>query len=560
MTERTINTAIVVRNEKQTVENINTLLDGKVGFVIRDQYNSNQIDFICCECGQRLIISYQKSVYLKHNPNSEHCILKDENVETELIEEINRINWAKESQRHFELKEKLLGHLENTDGVSDIESEQFKFNGKDRRKPDVFCDYKGKKIAFEIQLSNISQRYIFYRYNFYRELGIYLFWILDDFSKINQNQTDLDIKYLNSSQNIFELNENTDISAIFTCNYKKPFIDNLRVKSKWKRIKINLCNLHFNDNNFQAYYYDFDTEKKKFDEECKIFNLNKEKKAEEQRERQREQQELKAKLRADLVQELKIEEKKFREIERSISYSQEVISSIKAEISHNNQLLVNPEIEVNRLIFSKDKSVISSSNFANSTEEIKNNFDRISENQKKKEEIERTAKDYQGKIALINQFKSVIISGIEYKIIDTKKYSDYIKENKKRFLVAYTSSLSSNIQRTEENKTNTFEKMLSQPDRYSFLIILRKDIIGYNKIIEDGKGEIEKLQLDSDGMIGDLKISFVNWIQRELKQLEESKQKIEEELPNLHADRIDIKIRIDEIEYEQTRYDDDYYD
>lgn len=68
MTERAIDTAIVIKNGSRKCEDIAVLLHEKKGFQIREQYNLGQIDFECCECQQPLIISYQKSVYLKHKP------------------------------------------------------------------------------------------------------------------------------------------------------------------------------------------------------------------------------------------------------------------------------------------------------------------------------------------------------------------------------------------------------------------------------------------------------------------------------------------------------------
>ncbi len=311
MTDRAINTAIVIKYGNRTTEDVSVLLNRENGFKVREQYNLGEIDFECCECKQSLIISYRYSVYLKHKPNSKECALKDENTAQELIDDINRSNLSKESPRHLELKHKLIEKLQNNGGITELESEQYISNGKERRKPDVFCDYKGFKIAFEVQLSNISQRYIFYRYNFYKELGIYLFWILDNFSKIHQNHKDKDIKYLNENQNVFELNENKNNPALFICNYKEPYIFGMEVREKWNKSFVDF-NLHFDNDNFQVYFYDFRAQKKIIEKYCINLRLKKEQDDDEQRKFERKKELELQKLNSIL----KKEKQEISEIER----------------------------------------------------------------------------------------------------------------------------------------------------------------------------------------------------------------------------------------------------
>ena len=78
MAEKAIHTAISIVNGYRKIENIYELLRGRKGFEVRTQFNTQNIDFECCECEQSLCISYiDTNVYLKHKPNSESCILKD---------------------------------------------------------------------------------------------------------------------------------------------------------------------------------------------------------------------------------------------------------------------------------------------------------------------------------------------------------------------------------------------------------------------------------------------------------------------------------------------------
>ena len=549
MSERAIETAIVIRNEKHKKENITDLLKGKNGFEIRRQHNSDLIAFECCECGQTLITSYNHCVYLKHKPNSEYCILKDETAGKEFVDEINSINLAKESPRHYELKQKLIEKLKNTEGASEIESEEYKFNGTDRRKPDVFCNYKGQKIAFEIQLSSISQRYIFYRYNFYKELGIYLFWVLDDFSKLNQNHRDRDIKYLNDSQNLFELNEQVNNPAIFICNFKEPF-----VRSRWKKAAIFLSSLYFDKNIFQAYYFDFHSEKKKQDKICFDLRIRKAYEDEEEREaEEREQKRLK-----NLENEIKKEKQILFDLEYDFRILEREKNSIIADTTEKRKTVSEPKQEIHKIAFKKDLYFSSSDKFINSKEEIKGKLDLYTQNIEKINQENRKIKEYQGKIDLITQFDTIVFHGLEYKVIDPKKYRQYIFENRKKFVFAYTSTLKyENVRIFREDKTNTLEKILSQSEKYSFLIILRQEVLNHEKAIIEVSEKIKELRLNTEGVLNELAICFVNWIESEIQKLEIQKQEISEELFRLNIQKIDTKTRIEKIEEKQNGL---YYD
>ncbi|MDX4973925.1 DUF6035 family protein [Myroides odoratimimus] len=260
----------VYDNVEKKIIDLNSIIKSqKDGFEIRNQYNSNTIRFSCSECNQKLVCSNSKrdTVYFRHNKNSEYCILKDSEVESnkDLLNSYKLNAYNRESPRHKELKNKLGQLLIQEPGVVigsiDIDS-KFIFGNGGKRRPDVYCEYKGFKLAFEIQLSSLPLHYIKHRYNFYKSNGIYLIWIIDLKSlPVDLDNYVRDIKHVWSDQNLFSIADHENEKLVFTCNYKQAFIyNNKEVHSKWMKKDISLGDLSFNRTEYYCLYYLFNTE------------------------------------------------------------------------------------------------------------------------------------------------------------------------------------------------------------------------------------------------------------------------------------------------------------
>jgi len=167
---------------------------------------------------------------------------------------------------------KIGNRLQKTEGIDPTSvhiDDRFIQTSKGKRKPDVYCEYKGHKIAFEIQLSQLSFRYIRGRCNFYRENEIFLIWILNSFDKDNQGPLEKNIKYLSDYHNLFRLDESCrDFRLI--CNYKNLYL-NLRnqIHQKWVQKPISLAELNFSPINKQVYYYNYNFHKDRLEKEKK---------------------------------------------------------------------------------------------------------------------------------------------------------------------------------------------------------------------------------------------------------------------------------------------------
>lgn len=253
--------------DKVTAEIINAddvFDDRLIGFEIRKKYNRDEIIPYCLECENQFAVSSSKydKLHFKHLPTDDYCILKDENLSPKVKEEYYEIYKSKESERHKYLKNRIGNSVSKIDGISEVNIDnKFILNGKEKRKPDVYCKYYDKEIVFEIQLSNLSQRYILSRYDFYKAKGIYLIWILDDFDVKGQSQMEKDIKYLSKHQNFFKLNEEQENFSL-TCTYKFTFLSNENeFRDKWNEVNISIEKLKFDKDNYEVYFYDFGKEK-----------------------------------------------------------------------------------------------------------------------------------------------------------------------------------------------------------------------------------------------------------------------------------------------------------
>lgn len=247
----------------------------KDSFEVRKSYHSKEIKLTCCECDQDLIVSSSKfdRLHFKHKPGHSNCILSDGKLSLKDQSIFTKIHLNKESPRHIELKTKIGNLLSEVDGVDKTSisiDDKFIIRDGQKRRPDVFCNYKGHDIVFEIQLSQLSLSYILSRYEFYKKHKMFLIWILDDFDIHNQGTLERDIKYLTEYENFFKLDESSNKLKLI-CDYKSPFLtDGNKLLSKWQQKSVELSQLNFDTKVFQVYYYNFGYNKSKKEVEQKV--------------------------------------------------------------------------------------------------------------------------------------------------------------------------------------------------------------------------------------------------------------------------------------------------
>jgi len=291
--ERSIQSA-VIKETGQIIQSDIYFENKQECYAIRTEYNRDNITFLCLSCEKKLGLykSIKQNFYLKHLPNSDYCELKEETLSIKEQEIYSHILTAKESPRHIFLKNRIGELLKLSKDVSNVKiDDYFIFNNQgEKRKPDVYCKYLNKEIVFEIQLSNLSQRYILGRHDFYKEKGIYLIWVLDNFDVEGRTTTELDIKHLSQHQNYFRFKDSVNDFQL-NCKFKQTHLNTQnQFYDEWNEVNITLNKLQFDENYKEVYFYNFlksKVEKLAIQKrnELKIQEQNKKRKAQKEQER-----------------------------------------------------------------------------------------------------------------------------------------------------------------------------------------------------------------------------------------------------------------------------------
>lgn len=234
------------------------------GYEFRKAYHTNDQTLRCFACDEKATIgiSGKGTLHFKHFPETGDCILKAGHYtrsERKLIEEHLS---KKEGRHHIRLKEAIAEFLKATEGVdipSIIVDSKFLKDQREKRRPDVYCMYHSKTLAFEIQLSKLPPKYLFKRHEFYKRNGIFLIWILDDFDIRGQSQSEKDIKYLNVHQNFFYFNIGSPSPLVV--QYKKMNVARSgKPYLEWTHDFVSLRDLTYETSDYQPYYVSLEHE------------------------------------------------------------------------------------------------------------------------------------------------------------------------------------------------------------------------------------------------------------------------------------------------------------
>ena len=293
------------RNIKRTIESILDLKTGKdicadhffnkptdEIFKLRYTFESQKKNprYVCYYCKQPIKIRGGRDtktiMHFAHFKDSDDCPIKTGmNLSKEEIQRL-KYNGAKESNLHFDLKNKIAKYLEynqhNKKEVDNIQIEQvFKHKKipKSWKKPDIAATFKNKPVVFEIQLSTTFLSVINSRQEFYKENSTFILWVFNNFEteKDKRKFTQSDI-YYNNNYNGFEFNNQAielsikEKDLVLKCHYQHPFIQDNSIEEKWETAYVKLNDLHFDSKKKSVYYFDYETKRKEKEDELKVLN------------------------------------------------------------------------------------------------------------------------------------------------------------------------------------------------------------------------------------------------------------------------------------------------
>ena len=240
--------------------------------------------FTCYYCKQKIRIRGGKVrgtnrkediFHFAHLNDSDDCHIKTNNVYTK--DEVDRIkyNGAKESILHQKIKgniaEFLNRNLEVKKQVSNVEVEKIIRNqvSKSWKKPDINAYFLDKRMAIELQLSTTWLSVITQRQEFYKNEGIYIFWIFHNFDE-NDYQRKLtinDVVYTNH-QNAYVFDSETyELSKqandlILKCYFKTYFRNGMELGESWQNEFIKLSDLTFDTETFKVFFRNTEQQKR----------------------------------------------------------------------------------------------------------------------------------------------------------------------------------------------------------------------------------------------------------------------------------------------------------
>lgn len=532
---RAIEVAYLIHKNRSELRNINELLDGPKRFLVREYFNEKKISFICCECGKPLTISISHigNIFLKHfKPNP--CILKT--TDSILAEEINRVNLSKESQRHKDLKSILISMLENTKGVAEISSEKWMKYKEQYGRPDVFCHYYGNKIAFEVQLSPISQRYIFYRYNFYKEQGIYLFWLLDNFNSHAQVQWEKDIKHLNKQQNIFQINESsTDKDVSLICQYKLPYIDYYKISIRWQKKKASLNDILFDDHLYQPYLVNYDDAHLEVLEELKVVRKT-------LAERALREQQIKA-SRESLIQNYTYEKAELIRLQQLRDQLSVVINASNEKIKELTEHSKDAEYQISKIV----KERFSFSSFVHDDPSHKEKIDHVKSKDWEHNKVLNSIEENSSELTMFNSLPIRVHNNKAYRIMNPDQYKSELVNNRGHVIplpIDYQEQLFSNQTFSPIISTGQLENYLREVDKYLFLLDLDHKIQVRETNVREGYMRINEINEEKEALMKELVTDYKKWATSSIATLKGEIVSYNKDLSQVDSEIQQAKIRV----------------
>jgi competence CoiA-like predicted nuclease len=401
--------------------------------------------FTCYYCKQKIRIRggntrganrKEDIFHFAHLNDSDDCHIKTNNVYTK--DEVDRIkyNGAKESILHQKIKgniaEFLNINLEVKKEIFNIEVEKIIRNqvSKSWKKPDINAYFLGKRMAIELQLSTTWLSVITQRQEFYKNEGIYIFWVFHSFDEDDYQRklTINDVVYTNN-QNAYIFDEETyelskkENDLILKCYFKTYFRNEMALEEYWENEFIKLSDLTFDDKTFKVFYRDTEQQKRvicqEIDEYMRLPEVVKIRKKQEK---------------AELERNIEILNHDIEEIGTSL----QKVNLRKYELQDEIECIENTTIDIEKVItyfsFSDNRRVPRP--FKNNDGLIKQLKDKFGDKLKELTEIlfkERKAEcDWIKSIFGISRLSPIIISDKTYYLLDPSTDWEFIEKNYKQ--------------------------------------------------------------------------------------------------------------------------------
>lgn len=230
---------------------------GSMAHILKDQE-----DLVCSVCNQPVHIAGTKDqeFFFKHYKEKGDCPIKTKGDLNQT--EIDRLRYAgvKESTLHLQLKDEVEAALLADKGqCSKVRKEQVRRSSHDPRqwrKPDVSCDFLGKKIVFEIQLSTTYLNVIAEREEHYHEDQTFVLWLFANFDPEGLRFVEKDILYANHGKAFVfddEARKRSEAEGKLVLHCFQLLNRGDSATDEWEETFVSLADLTFDTSEYRAY-------------------------------------------------------------------------------------------------------------------------------------------------------------------------------------------------------------------------------------------------------------------------------------------------------------------
>lgn len=233
--------------------------------------------FQCAICRGPLYLSRhirgRQNRWFAHDGPAEHCPWYEGNRLTPDQVKALVYRGQQEGMAHREAKQFIASWLAKDPSVSHISQEQTTFSATVKgewRRPDVKCDYAGKPLVFEIQLSYTFLSDVIARDEFYKREGIFIIWVFASFDRSRAAVTD---EAFFNRRNLFVLDgsaklKTAELLALTFSGYRQtPVLHDNQIRDSWESQPVRLHEVTFPVESRRPYFFDYDAERKRVETE-----------------------------------------------------------------------------------------------------------------------------------------------------------------------------------------------------------------------------------------------------------------------------------------------------
>jgi hypothetical protein len=241
----------------------------------------------CGECGTELELSCmpdgngEHSFFFKHikDPQFILCSVKTNSDLSKDEIQKRQYLFKSESNAHILLK-KTVGEIVrlyvSPEVIIDKKYISDKFGDKEKRKPDIYFEYKNRAVTIEFQINNTFHSVIQEREAFYERNQISLIWVFGEFNPESFQSISVKDIYIPNGNNAFVF----DYEVKQTCQrletlclkvyYKQYSIKNEQITYEWANEIITIDQIQYNQVTLRPYFFDCINDKIRIEEELKI--------------------------------------------------------------------------------------------------------------------------------------------------------------------------------------------------------------------------------------------------------------------------------------------------